>query len=385
VTTSTRSTVQAPELDALRLQVRRFLAAELAAGRIRSSVDSWLTGWDEEFSARLGEQGWIGMTIPTEYGGGGLPSLHRYAVIEELLVAGAPVAAHWFADRQVAPGLLRHGSEELRRRYLPAIAAGRCYWAIGLSEPDSGSDLASVRTSATQVPGGWRISGTKVWTSGAHHAHAILVLARSAPSEANRHAGLSQFIVAPDQAGVTVRPILLMNGAHHFNEVVLEDVFVPDAMVLGAVGDGWRQVTSELAHERSGPERFLSTYVLLVALLEHLSWRGPGSLPPAAAATVGRLISRLWTLRHMSLAVAATLDGGSPSPVAAALVKDVGTRLEGEIVTAARQLGGVAPDPDGTGFPRLLADAVLQAPGFTLRGGTNEILRGVVARSLGAA
>jgi acyl-CoA dehydrogenase len=369
-----------PAAATLRAAVRAFLAQERAAGLWRPRPDVWLSGWDERFTRELAHRGWLGITIPKEYGGHGGSALDRYVVTEELLAAGAPVAAHWVADRQIGPTLMRFGTEEQRQRYLPRIAAGECYFGIGMSEPDAGSDLASVRTKAVRVDGGWELTGTKVWTSGAHRAHAFFALARSAPrDEARRHGGLSQFIVELDSPGVTIRPIPLLTGAHHFNEVVFDAVFVPDALVLGEIGAGWHQVTSELAFERSGPERFLSTYPLLTALVGELVARGGGG-----AREVGGLVARLWTLRRMSLAVAGSLASGQAPELAAALVKDLGTRFENEVVDVARQVLAVPPDPGAEGgYARLLADAVLHAPGFTLRGGTNEVLRGIVARGLG--
>ena len=374
----------------LRSQVRGFLSAERMAGRFVPACDAWLSGWDESFSRRLAERGWVGMTIPREYGGHGRSALERYVVVEELLAAGAPVAAHWVSDRQVGPNLLRYGSEPLKRRYLPAIAQGACYFAIGLSEPDAGSDLAAVRTTGTRADGGWTVSGTKIWTSGAHRAHALIALLRTGPPDGRkRHVGLSQLLIELEQPGVTIRPIISMTGEHHFNEVVFDGVFVPDEQVVGAIGEGWAQVTSELAYERSGPERLLSTFVLLDTLVGELAARsGSGDMGAGAAdaGAIGRVVSRLWACRQMSLAVAGALAAGEAPEIAAALVKDVGTRLESEIIEVARMLTatpGVEPDPEGSGMAGLLAQAVLHAPGFTLRGGTNEILRGIVARGLG--
>ena len=377
----------------LRSQVRGFLSTERTAGRFVPACDAWLSGWDESFSRRLADHGWVGMTIPREYGGQGRSALERYVVVEELLAAGAPVAAHWVSDRQVGPNLLRYGSEPLKQRYLPAIAQGTCYFAIGLSEPDAGSDLAAVRTTGTRADGGWTVSGTKIWTSGAHRAHALIALLRTGPPDGRqRHVGLSQLLIELDQPGVTIRPIISMTGEHHFNEVVFDAVFVPDEQVVGTIGDGWAQVTSELAYERSGPERLLSTFVLLDTLVGELAARsgdsgsgdlGSGDLGSAGA--VGRVVARLWACRQMSLAVAGALAAGEAPEIAAALVKDVGTRLESEIIEVARMLTAtlrVEPDPEGSGMAGLLAQAILHAPGFTLRGGTNEILRGIVARGL---
>jgi len=291
------------------------------------------------------------------------------------------VAAHWVSDRQVGPNLLRYGSEQLKRRYLPAIARGECYFAIGLSEPDAGSDLAAVRTAGTRAEGGWIVSGTKIWTSGAHRAHALIALLRTGPPDGRqRHVGLSQLLVELGQPGVTIRPIVSMTGEHHFNEVVFRDVFVPDDQVVGTIGDGWAQVTSELAYERSGPERLLSTFVLLDTLAGQLASRDGDA---RAEDALGRVVSRLWACRQMSLAVAGALADGEAPEIAAALVKDVGTRLENEIIEVARLLVATEPDPGDAGYAGLLAHAVLHAPGFTIRGGTNEILRSVVARGLG--
>ncbi|TMS53351.1 acyl-CoA dehydrogenase [Mycobacterium sp. DBP42] len=362
-------------LDELRLQVRQFVAEQQRAGTIGRYADSWLTGWDEDFSRALSARGWLGMTVPVEYGGHGRSHQERFVVTEELLAAGAPVGAHWIADRQIVPSLLKYGTEEQRRKFLPAIAKGECYFGIGMSEPDSGSDLASVRTKAVQVDGGWAITGAKVWTSGAHLAHAFICLARSAPVDpAHRHDGLSQFIVDLRAPGVDIRPIISMNGKHHFNEVILDEVFVPDAMVFGTIGNGWQQVTSELSFERSGPERFLSTFPLLADMATHMR---DGSLPRHT--DLGRYLARITGLHQMSMAVAGALERHEPADTAAAVVKVLGTATEGDIADFADVLGATGDD----GYDAMLADAVVQRPGFTLRGGTNEVLRGVIARGLG--
>src|ERR671916_1744225 len=298
------------------------------------------------------------------------------------LAAGAPVAAHWIADRQSGPNLLRYGTEEQRQSILPRIAAGECYFVIGMSEPDSGSDLASIRTRAARnAAGDWVVNGAKVWTSNAHHSHYGIVLVRTSPADsANRHAGLSQLLIDLSLPGVTVNPIRILDGGHHFNEVVFDDVVVPGDMLLGEEGAGWHQVTAELAFERSGPERFLSTYPLLAEFAR----RAADSGDAAQLAALGRLSARLLALRQLSLRIAAALDRGELPDIPAALVKDVGTTFEADVVDEIRQVVEVVPSldsPDPLG--RALAEAQLHAPGYTLRGGTNEILRGIVARGLG--
>jgi alkylation response protein AidB-like acyl-CoA dehydrogenase len=373
-----------PATDKLRAEVRQFICEDRAEYGWTPRVDSWISSWDPAFSRRLAAKGWLGMTIPSEYGGGGFSHVERFVVIEELLAAGAPIAAHWVADRQAAPSLLKYGNEVQRQRYLPAIARGDCYFAIGMSEPESGSDLASVRTRGVRVEGGWELTGVKVWTSGAHHAHAFVVLARTAELDgAKRHEGLSQFVVPLDSPNLEIRPIKLLTGAHHFNEVVLSKVFVPDDMVLGAIGDGWAQVTSELGFERSGPERILSTQPLLDVLANDFGDQDDEQRPWAAS-DLGDLISQLTALRQLSASVAAALSRDETVGVAAAAVKALGTRYESAVVDVAAQASAARPVVDAEDeLARLLAEGVLLAPGFTLRGGTNEILSGVVARGLG--
>jgi len=377
----TLSPVEFPErLVALRHKVRAFLREEIAAGRITPHCDQWLAGWDPDFSRRLAERGWLGMAFPTEYGGSAEGALARFVVTEELLAAGAPVAAHWIADRQSGQALMKFGTEEQRRAFLPRIVRGECFFAIGMSEPDTGSDLASVRTRATRVEGGWTLEGTKLWTSGAHHAHAMIALVRTETLGESRHAGLTQVIVEPPDPSVDVRPIKLLTGEHHFNEVVLNDTFVPDSRVLGEPGDGWKQVTSELGLERSGPERILSTLPLLVVGLRAMA----ENRVDVDRTRLGELVARLWALRQMSISVAGRLEQGADPATAAAIVKDLGTQFEGGLIDAVRMMVGVEPDLRSVHrLPRMLAEAVLHSPGFTLRGGTNEILRGVVARGLG--
>ena len=374
-----------PGVDALRTQVREFVAHSQAAEGWRTDSD-FGSDWSDAFSRALGAQGWIGMCWPKEYGGHERSALERYVVIEELLAAGAPVYAHWVADRQSGPLLLRFGSEAQRRAILPRIAAGECYFAIGMSEPDSGSDLASVRTRAARVDDGWRIDGTKVWTSNAHRSHYMIALCRTGPPGEDRHGGLSQFLIDLENDGVRISPIVNLAGKHDFNECVFENVTIPADRLIGGEGEGWCQVTGELALERSGPERILSTFHLFAALV-----REAGSKPePRLAEAIGRLTAELYALRAMSLAVAGQLEKGEFPEVEAAIVKDMGTRFEFEVAETLHRAVPAEPvigdGADGANAPSLaaaLGASVLAMPSFTLRGGTNEILRSIIARGLG--
>ena len=362
----------------LRQEVRSFISDNRALiGRPNSD---FTTGHSPEFSARLGEQGWIGMTWPKAYGGGERTFFERYVVTEELLAAGAPVSAHWIADRQSGPLLLRFGSDEQKARYLPDIIRGESYFSIGMSEPNTGSDLASVRTTAVQEGDSWRINGTKLWSTDAHRNHFIIALVRTEPGS-ERHAGLSQVIVDLKNDGAMVRPIKNIGGGEDFNEIVFEDVLVPLDRVVGEPGNGWQQVTSELAYERSGPERFLSAFRVLVEFT-----RAAGADPsPAEAAIIGRAAAHLMAMRRMSISVAGMLEEGKSPEVEAALVKALGNDFEKLLPEMVRMGMSAAAmsSPGWAEFRQSYADTLLLSPSFTLRGGTREILRGVIARGLG--
>lgn len=368
------------EAEAARQRVREFLAAESAAGHFVAHRGSW-NSFDPAFSRRCGEAGFIGLTWPREYGGAAQSSQVRFVVATEMLAAGAPCGAHWVADRQSGPQILRYGSERAKREILTRICRGECYFAIGMSEPDSGSDLAAVRTRAERRDGGFVVNGSKIWTSNAHRVHYLIALTRTGDAGPDRHGGLTQFVIDMRRPGVTVRPIHNLAGGHEFNEVFFQDYFVTEDMMVGAEGDGWRMVTSELAFERSGPDRFMSDYRLLVELIDRV-----GTAPDRhQAAEIGRLVSHLAALLRMSTSVAGLLQAGKNPNLQAALVKDVGTNFEREIPEVARRLIPLEATPDDADDPlaETLAHVMFHAPSFTIRGGTREILRGVIARGLG--
>ncbi|BAO90031.1 acyl-CoA dehydrogenase family protein [Caballeronia cordobensis] len=367
------------EAEALRQDVRAFLAERLPRLPASERARSWI-GFDADFSRALGARGWLGLTLPREYGGAALGPFARFVIIEELLNAGAPVGAHWIADRQSGPLILGYGSEAQRRFYLPRICRGEAFFCIGMSEPNSGSDLASVRTQARRTASGWRLSGQKIWTTQAYRSHYMIALVRTSGSAEDRHKGLSQVIVDLSLPGVTIRPIEDLTGDHHFCEVFFDDVSLPDDAIIGHEGDGWAQVTAELAFERSGPERIYSSVVLLNEWAHHL--RARGSFTQAERIAAGRLLATLATLRAMSLSIVAKLAAGDSPATVAALTKDLGTTFEQTLpdVLADLLANDSAPPAE---LLRTLAYITHIAPSFSLRGGTREILRGMIARGLG--
>ncbi|WP_432841597.1 acyl-CoA dehydrogenase family protein [Dactylosporangium sp. CA-092794] len=371
-------TMLTPAEQRLQAEVRAFLAEELGGPGYRPGLG--MNGAaDGDFSRKLGARGWLGMALPKRFGGGERSAVDRFVVTAELLRRGAPVGHHWLADRQSGPMINRFGTAEQKRRYLPGICAGELSFSIGMSEPDVGSDLAAVRTRAVRDGDGWLINGTKVWTTGAHRSDYMVTLCRTS-DEPDRHAGLSQFIVDLHQPGVAVRGIQLLDGTTDFNEVVLTDVRVGDDMLLGMPGQGWEQNTAELAFERGGPDRFLSTYPVFEAFLRETD---PAALDQRAHRALGRLVATYWVLYGLTLSVARAVDRGESPVHQAALVKEFGTRFEQDVVTTLLDITGIAPVTDAASvFERILCEAILTGPVLTIRGGTIEILRSVAAKGL---
>ena len=365
---------------ALRAEVRAFLAEELASRTDRQRSDSWC-GADKDFSRKMGQRGWLGMTWPKRYGGHERTAYERYVVVEEMLAAGAPVGAHWIADRQSAPSILKFGTEEQKQYFLPKIAAGELYFSIGMSEPDSGSDLAATRTRAVRDGDVYRVTGTKVWTSFAHQSDWAIMFCRTSGTPADRHNGTSQLLIdLKNTHGLTIRPIIDLAGQHHSNEMHFEDAAIPASQLLGSEGQGWAQVMSELAFERSGPERFLSSIELLNQLVGVLQ----GRQSDAAQITLGRLTARLAVLRRLSRSVTSMLQEEQDAGLQASIVKDVGALFEQSLPDIARELVDCEPDPlAASGYAAVLANIVHNSPSWSLRGGTREILRGIIARGLG--
>jgi alkylation response protein AidB-like acyl-CoA dehydrogenase len=366
--------------EAFRDEVRVFLRDHLPVLSADVRARTWM-GFDAEFSRALAARGWVGLTLPAEYGGANLDAFHRFVLVEELLAVGAPVSAHWIADRQSGPLILKFGTEAQKRFYLPRICASQAFFCIGMSEPNAGSDLASVRSRATRCDGGWLLNGSKIWTTNADHCDYMLALVRTSGTPEDRHKGLSQLIVDLNAPGVTVQPIRDLTGDSHFSEVIFENVRLPDDALIGEEGSGWAQVNAELAFERSGPERIYSSIVLLDLWLAQLR-KGNASLADIELA--GRFATHLATLRDMSIAVTARLASGESPLFEAAVVKDIGTEFEQAIPAAIEEAIAASPGAEiDAELYRTVAYLSQIAPTFSLRGGTREILRGMIARGLG--
>ena len=370
-----------PEDEALRPDVRAFLK-EALKGRPRDVLARSWVGLDADFSRKLAAKGWVGITFPEEYGGGGRSPYARFVLVEELLNAGAPVYAHWIADRQSGPLILKYGTDAQKDFYLPKICKGEAFFCIGMSEPTAGSDLASVRTRAVKTDNGWLLNGQKIWTSGANISQYMVALVRTSGEPEDRNKGLSQIIIDMSLPGIDVRPIKDMSGDSHFNEVFFDDVVLAEDALVGTEGQGWQQVTSELAFERSGPERIYSSIQLLDGWLDYLKSRPV--ISEASTVLIGKFATHLAVLRAMSLAITDQLTKGLSPATEAALVKDMGTEVEQAIPTLIADALASEPDaPVPDELLRTLEYVTLMSPTFSLRGGTREILRGIIARGLG--
>ncbi|MEM8974573.1 MAG: acyl-CoA dehydrogenase family protein [Pseudomonadota bacterium] len=371
-----------PETMKLREEVREFISDEIENGTINPSAGLRTETFNREFSKRVGAKGWIGMTWPKQYGGHERSFLDRYVVTEEMRVVTAPTWAHFVADRQSGPVILKYGDEELKSTILPGICKGELAFCIGMSEPGSGSDLFAAAARADKTDNGWSLNGTKVWTSNAHQADYMIGLFRTSPAtKENRRHGLTQFLINMKWPSIKINPILQMSGQHDFNEVVFEDVQVPQNHLLGEIDGAWKQATSELAYERSGPERFMETLYVLISLIKTV-----GDKPDAREAEgIGRMVAQLHTLRRMSVSVAGMLEAGKEPVLEASIVKDVGTLWEQELPSKARDIAAFSKPRPGNeaDFEDIMEFATLVAPKFTIQGGTTEVLRGIIARGLG--
>lgn len=353
------------------------------AARRRVTEDGWLIGHDPAFSAELAARGWIGMTWPTEVGGGGRSVLERFVVYEALIAAGAPLAASYFADRQVGPTLLQFGSDDQVARWIPGIVAGSSMWCIGMSEPDAGSDVASIRTRAVRSGDGghWVVSGTKIWTSGAASADWCYLIARTDP-DAPAHKGLSEFVVAMDSPGISVSPITDATANRHFCEVVFEDVVVPAAHLVGDENGSFSQVMRQMEHERGGIDRLVSNRRLWLDVLELVDTSDPLIRQRIASLETAYRLGRLLVLREVL--------GQAPKAFSAA-TKTFCTEYEqrvAEFCAAALGVGAAAwaddPSLDCADIQERVARGVVYAPAYTLMGGTTQVLRNIIAeRGLG--
>jgi alkylation response protein AidB-like acyl-CoA dehydrogenase len=351
-----------PEQLALRDKARRVAADSVARyGRFN---DTWMNGYSREFSEELAEHGWIGMTWPVEHGGGGRPPIERLIVAEEMISAGAPIAASWFADRQMGPALISYGTEEQRVRFLPDMLRGKTTWCIGMSEPNAGSDLASLKTFARLDGDEWVINGQKIWTSFGEVADYCYLICRTS-NDGPPHAGISEIIVPMDTPGIDVRPITDMTTNRHFCEVFYTDVRVPKGNLVGREGGAFAQTMRQLEHERGGIDRLVSNKALYDMAVLRADRTDPRIRQEMASIEIGYRLGRILVIREVLKQAPAGFS---------AATKCFCTELEWRIAQFVSRVFGMSAT---------LWDDVTQglayAPGYTIMGGTSNVMRNILA------
>ncbi|MBI4289296.1 MAG: acyl-CoA dehydrogenase family protein [Chloroflexi bacterium] len=380
-----------PQQEELRREVRAFLEAERKQGTYETDIDAWIEGWSPEMSKKIGQKGWIGVTWPTQYGGRGWTYMDRLIITEELLRYGAPVQAQWPGDRQIGPSLIKYGTEEQRKEFLPKIIKGEIAFALGMSEPEAGSDLAGLKIRAMGKDGDFLFNGQKVWTGGAHKADYIYIVARTDP-DAPKHKGISEFIVDLRSPGVTVKPLVDITGRTHLNEVYFDNARVPRSGLIGQINRGWYQIIAQLDYERSGLERVMSNYPLFEAIQDYTRKTTRNGKPlsedPVIRNNLAELRVEYEVGRWLIYRIAWMLTQGKLPNYEAAESKIFGTAYQQRLAAEAMRIlglsGQLVEDSPRAPLKGWAARSTMFSLAYTIMGGTSEILRNVVAgRGLG--
>lgn len=359
---------------AFRDEVRSFLAANTDAFPTKSYDTA--EGFDQHrrWDRVLFDAGWSVVTWPQRYGGRDATLLQWVVFEEEYFRAGAPGRASANGTSMLAPTLFAHGTEEQRDRILPKMASGEEIWAQAWSEPESGSDLASLRSTATRTDGGWLLNGQKIWSSRAPFGDRAFGLFRSDP-EAQRHRGLTYLMFDLAAGGVTVRPIEQLGGETGFGEIFLDNVFVPDCDVIGGVHDGWRAAMSTASNERGmslrSPARFVAPAERLVR-----DWQERGSDPALADQVADAWIKAQAYRLHTFGTVTRLVEGGelgAESSVTKVFWSDLDVALH-QTALDLRGPGGELAGP--------WTDGLLFALGGPIYAGTNEVQRNIIAERI---
>jgi acyl-CoA dehydrogenase len=375
------------EQQKFRQEIREFLEGEIKQGLWEPTCDAWIMSHNPEFTKRVSKKGWIGLTWPKEYGGAGRSFIDRLILTEEMLRYGAPAASHWFADRQIGGAVVHYGTPEQKKEFLPLILRGEAYVGLGLSEPEAGSDLASLKTKATEDGDNYIIDGQKVWTSGGGHMNWIYLVARTDPA-APKHKGISEFFFPTNLPGITIRPIEDITGGVHFNEVFFDGVRIPKKSLIGERNKGFFQVLNQLDYERSGMERLMANYPLFTALLQYVKetkYDGrPLSADPLIRSRIAQLKVDFEVGRLHMYRIAMVMDSGRAPNWEASLTKAYSTafeqRLAGASIEIAGLYGQLSPKNKQAAMKGMAYHSYLSSKGYSLQAGATEILKNIVAQ-----
>jgi alkylation response protein AidB-like acyl-CoA dehydrogenase len=375
------------EQEKFRQQIRDFLEEEIRQGLWEPSCDAWIMGYDPEFTKRVAQRGWIGLTWPKEYGGQGCSFVDRLILTEEMLRYGAPAACHWFADRQIGGAIVHYGTEEQKKELLPLILRGEAYVGLGMSEPDAGSDLASLKTRAVEDGDSYVIDGQKTWTSGGSHMNWIYLVART-DQNAPKHRGISELFFETSLPGINVQPIVDITGGVHFNEVFFDGARISKKCLIGEKNRGFYQILNQLDYERSGMERLMANYPLFEALIQYTKETKRNGKPlsdePVIRAKLAQLKIELEIGRLHMYRVATVMDDGRAPNWESAMSKAYGTAFEQRLASTAIEIlglyGQLSPQSKLVPMRGMAYHSYLSSKGYSLQAGTTEILKNILAQ-----
>jgi alkylation response protein AidB-like acyl-CoA dehydrogenase len=379
------------EQEKFRQEVREFLEAEIKQGTFKPSCDAWIQGYSPEFTKKVAQKGWIGLSWPKEYGGQGRSNIDRLVLTEEMLRYGAPAACHWFADRQIGRSIIAFGTLEQKQEILPKILRGEAYVGLGMSEPEAGSDLASLQTRATEDGDSYIINGQKMWTSCAHFMNYIYLVARTDPT-APRHRGISEFVIPANLPGITIQPTIDITGTEAWGEVFYDNVRVSKSCLIGEKNRGFYQILNQLDYERAGLERLMGNYPLFDAITQFTKETRRNGQPLCENILIRHKLAQLQIEfeigRLLTYRVVLVMDEGHAPNWEAAMAKAYCTSFEQRLADAATQIlglyGQLVAESKWAPILGMAPHSYLGSKGYSLQAGTSEILRNIVAtRGLG--
>ena len=380
-----------PEQETFRQEVRDFLEGEIKSGAFQPMCDGWIQGFSPDFTKKMAARGWIGLHWPKEYGGQGRSQIDRLILTEELMRYGAPAACHWFADRQIGRSIIIYGTDEQKEELLPLILKGEAYIGLGMSEPEAGSDLASLRTRATEDGDDYIIDGQKMWTSCARFMTHVYIVARTDP-DAPKHRGISEFILDASLPGIDIRPTIDITGTEAWGEVFYDNVRIPKKNLIGEKNRGFYQILNQLDFERAGLERLMGNYPLFEALIGFTKETTRNGVPlckdPLIRDKLARLQIEFEMGRLLSYRVVLVIEEGRAPNVEAAMAKAYCTTFEQRLASMATEIlglyGQLVAESKWAPIMGMAPHSYLGSKGYSLQAGTTEVLKNIVAtRGLG--
>jgi len=379
------------EQESFRQEVRGFLEDEIKKGTFKPMCDGWIQGFSWEFTKKVAAKGWLGITWPKEYGGLGRSHIDRLILTTEMLRYGAPTACHWFAERQIGRAVYVYGTEEQKQEMLPKILKGEACVGLGMSEPEAGSDLASIKTRASEDGDFYVLNGQKMWTSCARYMTHMYLVARTDPN-VPKQKGISEFVIDIKTPGITIRPTIDITGSEAWGEVFFDNVRVPKKYLIGEKNRGFYQILNQLDFERSGVERLMGNYPLFEAIIKFSKeTKRNGKLvceDPMVRSRLAQLEVEFEVGQMLLYRVVQVMEKGKAPNIEAAIAKPFCTTFEQHLASIATDVlglyGQLWKESKYAPIRGMAPHSFLGSKGYSLQAGTSEVLKGVIAsRGLG--